>query len=87
MIKKNWFIKIKVFILSILVGFISCNKFEEFKSPVEDFNIILNYDIFETFITLRLIDAPTGELIGAADNERVTVEISEEGSGAVVEQL
>ncbi|MFW5831615.1 MAG: hypothetical protein ACOCVA_05155, partial [Prolixibacteraceae bacterium] len=87
MTKTKWFSKIKITLLSIVLVISSCNKFEDLKSPVRDFNIILNYDIFDTFITLRLIDAPTGDLIGAADNEQVTVEISGNGSGAVVDQM
>ena len=75
------------FLLSIFFGSISCNKFDELKSPVEGFNLILNYDIFETFISLRFIDAPTGELIGSIDDEKVKIRITGAGAGGVVDQL
>lgn len=76
-----------IIILSLLAGTISCNKFDDLKSPVDGFNIILNYDIFNTFITIRLIDAPTGELIGASNDEKVEVNISGDAADAVVDQL
>ncbi len=77
----------KVLLLSLLLGIISCEKFEELETPTEGVDVILNYDIFDTFITLRMIDAPTGELVGAADDEKVTVNITGAASDAIVDQL
>lgn len=84
--KKTKYI-ISVLLCSILLWVVSCSKFDELKSPVDGFNVILNYDVFETFISLRFIDAPTGKLIGALDDEKVQVSISGNGAGAVVDQL
>lgn len=78
---------IPVIFLSFLLGTFSCNKFDELKSPVDGFNVILNYDIFETFVTIRFVDAPTGELIGAKNDEKVKIEITGNGANAVVDQL
>lgn len=86
MVKSNRNI-IWIIILSLLTGTISCNKFDELKSPVDGFKVILNYDIFSTFLTFRFIDAPSGELIGASNDEKVDVYISGTGAGAVVDQI
>jgi len=75
--------KIKLLFLSILL-FASCGKFNDVKNPLDGFKIILNYDIFDTFISLRFIDTGTNKIISTND---VTATISGVHKDGLVDQL
>ena len=48
---------------------------------------MINYNIFNTFLSFTFVDAATGTPIGATNNETVDVQISGASSQAVVDQL
>ncbi len=78
-------------ILPILLSFFlmvsSCGKLDEVKNPLDGFKLIIDYDIFNTFISFRFIDTSTGELIGATDGSSVAVSITGQHKDGVVGQL
>jgi hypothetical protein len=74
--------------LLICILLFSCNKFDNLKSPIDGFKAIINYDIFNTFLSFRFIDAETGNLIGGGnDDQKVTVTFSGASAEAVIDQL
>ncbi len=70
----------------ILLTF-SCVRFDDLKSPVDGLKVMIDYNIFNTFLSFRFVDAATGNLIGAKDDEKVRVNITGNSSGAVVDQM
>ena len=81
---------LKYFILIIVASgtfLFACNKFDELKSPLNGFKVVIDYDIFDTFVSFRFIDAASGELIGGVDDEKVRISISGASAEAVVDQL
>lgn len=79
--------RLKYICFFLLLGFTSCMKFDDLKSPVDGLKILINYDIFETFISFRFVDSATGELIGASDNQNVKLTVSGVSSDAIVDQM
>ncbi len=65
----------------------SCVNFSDVKSPLDGIKLMINYNIFNTFLSLTFVDAATGTPIGATNNETVNVKISGAASSAVVDQL
>jgi len=75
------------YLLAVLLFCLSCGQFDELKSPIDGFKLMINYDIFNTFLSFRFIDAATGKGIGSANDEKVNLKFSGDGAGAVVDQL
>lgn len=65
----------------------SCVNFADLKSPLNGIKLLINYNIFNTFLSFSFVDAATGAPIGATDNQTVEVQISGDASTAVVDQL
>lgn len=79
----NW---LHLLLISIgLAG--SCINFSELKSPLDGIKLIINYNIFNTFLSFSFVDSETGALIGATGTANVAVKISGASSPAVVDQL
>ena len=73
-----------------LVGLLlasSCVNFSDIKSPLDGIKLMINYNIFNTFLSFTFIDAASGAPIGATDNQAVEVQISGDAGTAVVDQL
>ena len=79
-------ISLQLFLI-ILIMMFSCMRLSELKSPVDGLKLLVNYDIFKTFLSFRYVDAATGSLIGATGTEKVKVEILGASSGAIVDQM
>ena len=87
-IKKSMSIRHRI--LSVLVCLIlagSCINFSDLKSPLDGIKLMINYNIFNTFLSFTFVDAATGTPIGATNNETVDVQISGAASSSVVDQL
>lgn len=78
--------KFRLFVVGLLLT-ISCSQFDELRSPVDGLKVMINYDIFHSFLSFRFVDAATGTLIGTADDEKVKVQITGASSEAVVDQM
>ena len=74
-----------VLICLILTG--SCINFSDIKSPLDGIKLMINYNIFNTFLSFTFVDAATGTPIGTTGNQTVDVQISGVASSAVVDQL
>lgn len=83
---KSIFFRIKLLVFSLLIIF-SCVKIDDIKSPIEGFKILIDYNIFDTFISFRFVDAATGNLIGSKDDEKVRLSISGKSADAIVDQM
>ncbi|MEA1875643.1 MAG: hypothetical protein U9N86_02150 [Bacteroidota bacterium] len=66
-----------------LVLLIACQDFD----PMDGVKIIINYDLFETFVSFRFVDAETGKLIGAEDLTQVQAEFGGKHGEAVLTQV
>ena len=77
MIRKNL---ISIFL--IIVG-LACQPFD----VMDDVKISLDFDLFETFISFRYVDAETGKLIGENGNPVVELTIGGGHSEAIMTQL
>ncbi|NOY95468.1 MAG: hypothetical protein GXO81_03655 [Chlorobi bacterium] len=81
----------KLHIVSITLSFLlalgACSNLNEVKNPLDGFKLIVNYDIFETFVSFRFIDTGTGGLLGVSDGSSVNVTIGGEDQEGVVSQL
>lgn len=80
------FPKYRLFILGFAL-ILSCSRFDDLKSPIDGLKVLINYDIFETFLSFRFVDAASGSVIGSADDEKVKLNIAGESAGAIVDQM
>jgi len=78
-------VRLLVVCMSIII--ISCSHFDELKSPIDGFKVKINYDIFNSFLSFRFVDAATGSVIGVVDDEKVKLNITGASAGAVVDQM
>ena len=79
------FLKVQLFLIAIL--FSSCMHLSDLKSPLEGIKVLVNYNIFKTFLSFRFVDSVTGLPIGQTGSEKVTVHITGSSSPAIVDQL
>jgi len=80
------FPKFRLLMVGILLV-LTCCRFDELKSPIDGFKMLLNYDIFNSFLSFRFVDAATGSVIGAVDDEKVKVSITGASAEAIVDQM
>jgi len=80
------FLRLKLMLIFMVFTF-SCMNLSELKSPVDGIKILINYNIFKTFLSFRFVDSATGSLIGGTGSEKVTAQISGVSSPAIVDQL
>lgn len=73
----------KISLIFSLVLLIACQDFD----PMDGVKIIINYDLFETFVSFRFVDAETGKLIGAEDLTQVQAEFEGKHGEAVLTQV
>ena len=73
--------------LIVLIMVFSCINLSDLKSPIDGIKILINYDIFDTFVSFRFVDSATGELIGGTGTEKVKVVITGTSAQAIVDQL
>lgn len=78
--------KFRLFVVGIFLT-ISCSQFDDLRSPVDGLKVMINYDIFHSFLSFRFVDAASGSLIGTVDDEKVKVQITGASSAAVVDQM
>ncbi len=67
--------------------FSSCIHLSDLKSPLEGIKVLVNYNIFKTFLSFRFVDSVTGLPIGQTGSEKVKVQITGSASPAIVDQL
>ena len=72
----------KIPLLALIIFLFGCHDFD----PMEDVMITINYDLFETFVSFRFVDAETGDLIGAKDMSAVTASFKGDDAAAVGEK-
>lgn len=80
------FLRLKLLLVCLLLGF-SCINLSELKSPVDGIKVLINYNIFNTFLSFRFVDAATGTPIGATGTEKVSVLVKGASSAAIVDQM
>jgi hypothetical protein len=83
---KNKYLRIQLSLIVLILTF-SCINLSELKSPIDGLKILINYDIFDTFVSFRFVDSATGELIGGTGTEKVKVVIKGSSAQAIVDQL
>ncbi|MBT3243433.1 MAG: hypothetical protein HN352_09790 [Bacteroidetes bacterium] len=69
--------------LALLLILFGCNDFD----PMEGVQISINYDLFETFVSFRFVDAETGNLIGSDDLSSVTAQFEGKHKDAILTQV
>ena len=67
--------------INLITGLDSC----KLKNPVDGVNLIINYDLIQTYINIQFVDASTGDLIGQSDNTQVKVIITGLNADAVLD--
>ncbi|MCK5820558.1 MAG: hypothetical protein KAH17_01685 [Bacteroidales bacterium] len=73
----------RISLIFSLVFLMACQDFD----PMDGVKIIINYDLFETFVSFRFVDAETGELIGTKDLTQVQAEFGGKHGEAVLTQV
>ena len=81
----NKFVRIQLILIAILLS--SCIHLSDLKSPLEGIKVLVNYNIFKTFLSFRFVDSVTGLPIGQTGSEKVKVQITGSSSPAIVDQL
>lgn len=79
------FIGIQLLITALILS--SCSRLSDLKSPLEGVKILINYNIFKTFLSFQFVDSATGVPIGQTGSEKVMIQISGASSPAIVDQL
>ena len=79
------FLRIQLVLIAILLS--SCIHLSDLKSPLEGIKVLVNYNIFKTFLSFRFVDSVTGLPIGQTGSEKVQVHITGSSSPAIVDQL
>ena len=79
--------KIFPLVLTLALTMGACMKLDEVNNPLEGFKLIIDYDIFNTFISFRFVDSSSGELIGTHDQSSVTITIKGSHKDGIVNQL
>ncbi len=69
-------------LIMIIVIFWCCKKVD---NPGATENRVINYDLIETVLSFRFVDATTGELIGLSGDQRVEIRISGEYTDVVMD--
>jgi len=73
----------KILLIFSFVLLAGCQDFD----PMNGVKIIINYDLFETFVSFRFVDAETGYLIGTEDLTRVQARFEGKHGEAVLTQV